>query len=290
MIPKLNYFLLSLKKYLKGQGFNCPSCNSNESNLIKRKYFVTSLRRCKSCHLLFRAPTTSAEENEKFYEKSYKHVGSQGFSTDCPDDKTLSKLLETKFLGHERDYSNFINIIFTATSETKQKLFEYGCSWGYGSWQLKDFGFEVDSYEISPSRAKFASQKLKINTLNNLNSVNKNYYDIFFSSHVLEHVPSVDGVVKFGFSILKKEGLFIVFTPNGSLEHKSKNKNWNKLWGMVHPNFLDNKFYKNYFKDMNYYIASSPYKLDEIKKWNENNNKQFIGDLHGDELLVIVKK
>ena len=71
---------------------------------------------------------------------------------------------------------------------------------------------------------------------------------------------------------------------------KKKNKNWNKLWGMVHPNLLDNEFYKNYFKDMNYYIASSPYNLDEIKKWNENNNKQFISDLHGDELLVIVKK
>ena len=41
---------------------------------------------------------------------------------------------------------------------------------------------------------------------------------------------------------------------------------------------------------MNYYIASSPYNLEEINKWNENNNKQFIGDLHGDELLVIAKK
>jgi len=70
--------------------------------------------------------------------------------------------------------------------------------------------------------------------------------------------------------------------------HKKINKQWSKLWGQVHPNFIDEDFYKNYFKDNNYYIGSAPYNFSNIKKFlNKKNN--IIDNLSGDELFIIAK-
>jgi len=56
-------------------------------------------------------------------------------------------------------------------------------------------------------------------------------FDIFFSSHVLEHVSSVRDTIQFGMNLLKNNGLFIALTPNGSKEFQSSNfESWNKLW------------------------------------------------------------
>ena len=85
-----------------------------------------------------------------------------------------------------------------------------------------------------------------------------------------------------------KDGFFVAFTPNGSKYHREKNKNWDKLWGMVHLNFLDENFYKNYFKDYKYYITSSPFNGDSIKKF-VNSDNIYCDELSGEELLIIVK-
>jgi len=54
-----------------------------------------------SCALLFRAPTTTPEENEKIYNKTY----TEGFTTDMPDAGELQALLEKGFRGTPRDYT-----------------------------------------------------------------------------------------------------------------------------------------------------------------------------------------
>jgi hypothetical protein len=46
-------------------------------------------------------------------------------------------------------------------------------------------------------------------------------------------------------SILKPGGLFIAFTPNGSAQFRHENERvWSQLWGMVHPNVLDDRYYR----------------------------------------------
>lgn len=287
MKQKFDYLRTCLKKQFAGEGFSCPSCGHPDSTVIDRKFLVTTLRRCKHCKLLFRAPTTTSEENALFYQKAY----TQGFTTDIPSDEQLKIYLSKAFLGTERDYSTFIDIVRKANGTNGNKVFDFGCSWGYGSWQFKQNGFEVESFEISVPRAEFAKNKLDIKVHTSLSEVS-GLFDVVFSSHVLEHVPSVQESTAFGFSILKPGGLFVAVTPNGSADYRKKSPGaWHKLWGSVHPNFLDGDFYQSFFADTPCFLASNPYPMQEIEIWGINQRERHIADqLSGDELLVIVKK
>ncbi|MBU1109743.1 MAG: class I SAM-dependent methyltransferase [Candidatus Riflebacteria bacterium] len=286
MKQKTIYLLKSMKKTLMNEGFSCPSCENCESVVVARKFFFTALRRCKACKLLFRTPTTNAKENRSFYQEEY----SQGFATDCPSDKVLDKLLSNGFAGGERDYSTYISVILAATGSTDKKLFDFGCSWGYGSWQLLQRGFNVEAYEISVPRADFARNKLGIKVYSSLSDV-KDKFDVFFSSHVLEHVPSIKQSISFAMSILKPGGIFVAFTPNGSEGFRKKNrKAWNQLWGKVHPNFLDDNFYETAFPEKHLFLSSDPYSIQEISTWRNGKIKKTIQNLDGSELVCLVRK
>ncbi len=288
MKQKLNYLITCMKKKFKDEGFSCPSCGHFDSTVMDKKYWATSLCRCKHCQLLFRAPTTTLEENVSFYQKAY----TQGFTTDLPSDEQLKAYLSKDFLGTERDYSTYIDIVRKASGTNGNKVFDFGCSWGYGSWQFRQNGFEVESFEISVSRAEFAKNKLGVKVHTSLSAVS-GLFNIVFSSHVLEHVPSVKEAIAFGFRILKPGGCFVAVTPNGSAGFRKKDPNaWHKLWGLVHPNFLDGDFYQSFFSDYPYFLASNPYPTQEIENWGISNQyKRHIADqLSGEELLIIVKK
>jgi hypothetical protein len=58
-----------------------------------------SLMRCNSCKLLFRVPTTSPTENEKFYQRTYQ----QGFATERPSLAELSRLKNDNFQNSEKN-------------------------------------------------------------------------------------------------------------------------------------------------------------------------------------------
>ena len=288
---KFKYLLICLKKFLTKKGLDCPSCKSNENLIVDKKYFITSLKRCENCMLLYRTPTTTIEENKDFYQEEY----TQGFTTDCPNDDKLNELISNNFRNTEKDYSKIIeilNILDLKSNTNVSSLFDYGCSWGYGSYQLKKI-FNVKSYEISAPRAKYARDKLGVNIINEseLDSLknNDNKLDFFFMSHVLEHVPNPSETLDLGLKLLKKGGYIVSFTPNGSMKNKKINSKWSQLWGMVHPNFIDEKFYEKFFKNNIYYIGSSTYNLKNIQNFTKNN-QNYIDDLSGSELMIIVKK
>ena len=75
LLNKLNYLKITLSKCLVGKGFNCPNCNHSENTTIAKKYLFTSLRRCKNCLLMYRTPTTTEEESNKFYQNSWRNRG-----------------------------------------------------------------------------------------------------------------------------------------------------------------------------------------------------------------------
>src|SRR6266516_28161 len=135
---------------------SCPACDSSDTKLIKRKYWVIALYRCEQCKLMFRVPKNTEQQGRDFYQTRYR----QGFTTDCPSDEELKRFLENSFRGSEKDYTSYIEIIKAAGLRRGDIVFDFGCSWGYGSWQFAQAGFRVYSYEISFSRARYAAEKL----------------------------------------------------------------------------------------------------------------------------------
>jgi len=284
MNTKLNYLITCASKLTSKERFNCPSCGSENAATVARKYVVTTLRRCSRCGLQFRAPTTTSAENAAFYQESYR----QGFTSDTPTDEALQKLIANNFAGREKDYSNYLKVLAALGGKPGDRLLDFGCSWGYGSWQLNKHGFDVVAYEISKPRCRYAREKLGVNAHEDLEDVTSETFDIFFSAHVLEHVPAISSVFAYARKKLKKGGLFLAFTPNGSEAYRHRPGGaWNQLWNMVHPNFLDDRFYLKAFP--NVLLASDPYDYNRIKEsWADGHaSPQF--KLDGEELMAAVK-
>jgi cyclopropane fatty-acyl-phospholipid synthase-like methyltransferase len=207
--------------------------------------------------MLFRTPTDEPGANAKFYEDGYE----QGFTTTLPTDSALDAFKKTNFSGTEKDYSYYIDTIGQLGLKRGARLFDYGCSWGYGSYQLTRAGFNVVAFEISPTRRRYAAEKLGVRTVADMDRAVVEFagqFDCFFSAHVLEHVPSPNQAFAYALQQLAPGGLFVSFTPNGSAACRAKLKGWSGLWGEVHPNFIDEVFLDYNFICVPRCIGSSP--------------------------------
>ncbi len=261
--------------------------------MVDRKYLVTKLMRCANCRLLFRVPITTEAENERFYNLEYE----QGFTTDMPSDSDLAAMLETNFAGSDRDYGIYVNVLKSLPLPDGARIFDFGCSWGYGSHQLAQAGYDVTAYEVSNSRRNFARTKLSISVVDAFDAclVDDAFvgqFDCFFSSHVLEHVPSSGAVFQAARKLLKPDGVFVAFTPNGSAAFRAADfASWHLLWGEVHPNFVDEEFYRHNFGNSPAILSSSGYDFDAIARASfDEPGIRTIGGLAGYELFFAARK
>jgi len=266
----------------QAQRFVCPNCGDSQSNRIDSKFIFSQLRECQNCCLRFRTPTDSINDNYEYYQDEY----SLGFTTNLPDPQTLQELLDSNFHDHEKSCKHIIDLLRLFYPQ-KAKLFDFGCSWGYNSWQFKEAGFSVSACEISEPRADFAKKKLGIDLIDISDISNGNKVDIFFSNHVLEHVPSPSQTIALARETLKPDGIFVAITPNGSDLYRSNNyAGWHHLWGQDHPNHLSDTFYQKEFKDNPFFLSSKPYDLESVGFWNHNKD-QIVLPCSTSELLLI---
>lgn len=265
----------------------CPSCKSRKSRLIDRKYIFTRLFECSDCYLAFRHPIDTEDVNRSFYQTQYEQK--DGVTTFMPDGIEDLESLKNSILTDVKNPKNAqrIRIIFDALFSTSKNLsiVDYGASWGYLSWQFKSFGALVQSYEISVPRANFG-KKLGLSILTD-ESLLVPGNDVFFSSHVIEHVPSVANMLQCAKYLVSETGAIITLCPNGSPEFREVDPvAFHRCWGKVHPNFLNPNFFLSFFADNPVLITTTPFDYDLIKYWDKASH--CIGNLAGEELLTIV--
>ncbi len=283
----VSYFLKSAAKYFTP--FKCPSCGNKELNkVVDKKFIVTRLVECQHCNLLFRHPTDDITFNQSFYQDEYKQE--DGITTTVS--KEVDDVLKSVDIAIGRTAERLLKIMDSiyGVEKRSKKVLDYGCSWGYQSHQIQQAGIDVQGFEISRPRASYGIEKLGIDIKTNESQL-RDQNDIFYSSHVLEHVPAVKYSIELGTKLLRENGLLILITPNGSGEFKSMYpENFKKGWGLVHPNYLNANFYKNQFKNVPYYIGTSgdleQFNYSAIFDWYKNKI-QIVDNLKGGELLVI---
>jgi hypothetical protein len=194
-------------------------------------------------------------------------------------------MMSRNFYG-KRDYSPFIKALVKSGSP---KIIDYGCSWGYSLFQLKNAGYDAEGFEISKVRAAFG-EKIKVVIHYNFTEVRGNN-DVIMSSHAIEHVPVVSDFIKFASMKLVKNGIFIAFCPNGSPEFRTREShNFHVNWGLLHPNYLDVEFAAHTFRKNPYLILTDDwrYNFEQLAAWD--GHSQIVGEkLDGQELLIITK-
>lgn len=262
----------------------CPNCGSKNLKSIDSKSFVTSLLKCKDCDLNHRHPKDSAKWLEKYYQQEYKidtHM-----MTDLPSDSEIAKLKDNNF-ENLRSYDAYLTALFGTDAI---KILDYGTSWGYNVFKLRNSKYDAVGFELSKPRAKFGEEKLGVKIFSELDEVPKDL-DVVLSSHVIEHLIDLPSFFNFSKSHLKEEGVFIAFCPNGNDEYRQRETEiWHGSWGDIHVNLLDADFAKNAFKNNPYLILSGDWSFnaEQIKNWD--GKSQILGDKKdGKELLIIAK-
>lgn len=283
---KISYFGTMAQRKAFGSYFAYPNCSSQSSEFVDRKYLILELRRCSVCKLLFRSPTDAVGEGEEYYAGEYD----EEFTTTLPDDEALQRLMEGSFSSTDGDYSQYIHILERLGLDPGSLVYDFGCSWGYGAFQLARAGYKVRGYEIAKHRRDYGCEKLGVRFDDTFPPPRSPPLDCFLCAHVLEHVPSVESVVAQAMPLLKPGGLFVSFTPNGSMALRGRwPKLWRKMWGRSHPNFLDDVFWRDRFKDCEYVITSNIPTDEKIEEWRLGGG-QLVGRLNEWELLFAARK
>jgi len=113
-------------------------------------------------------------------------------------------------------------------------------------------------------------------------------FDLVFSSHVLEHVDSLEQCLSDQWKRVRPGGVLIGVTPNGSSAfQRAEPKNFHRLWGLVHPQLLDEQFLFHRFRDFEKIVGSLPcFKPPSFSMENFSDTAM----LKGWELFFVVKK
>jgi hypothetical protein len=165
-------------------------------------------------------------------------------------------------------------------------ILDFGCSWGYGSWQFAAAGFRVFSYEISKPRAEYARRKMGCQMVDSLDGF-REPIRCFFSAHVIEHLPRPDLVWETGNRLLGNDGAIVCICPNGDPEREQTvgTGSYDQLWGKVHPLLITPRFLKRASNRHGWTACcyTRPYDADKIASHTD-------GSLDGDELCMIARR
>ena len=287
MANRVRYFMRSLGHYFNPNRYLCPNCGGNNSSVVMKKYFVTQLHRCANCALMYRTPTETGRQNARYYNKFYK----QGFTTEIPDDGKLAEYMENGFAGTGKDWGYYNRVLFNLGLRQQNKLLDYGCSWGYGSYQMQKSGFDVLAYDISCEKREFIRNKFHLPVIEDLDKFlqenrGEGQLDCFFMAHVLEHLPCPGNAFALAKKLLKPGGIIVSFTPNGCESARRIFPEWPKWWGEVHPNLIDDQFLNSVFSDCSSVIAS---KVDGRVQFADRPGMIYLDNLQGAELMFAAR-
>ena len=281
---KINFFVSSLAHYTSNK--DCPFCGSSDVSIDDRKYLVSRLFECNSCHLKFRHPKDDQRTNFEFYTNEYEET--DGITTDLPSKDELQQLVDSRFAGSPKNADRYIDLFKSLAGNDSQPLrvLDFGANWGYTSVQFKNTGFEVEAYEISKPRASYGTEHLGVNIHTDLDKVSGKF-DFIFSAHVIEHLPDINVLFDLASQRLKPGGFLVTLCPNGSNTYKKSDPEaYHRCWGLVHPNYISDEFFTTYFKDQPYYIGSGD-DLSPVATWDQKS--QVVSEMNEWEFFSVVR-
>ena len=283
MNDKLLFLRHVLGAYASRQPATCPYCDASESTLVGTRRLIMQLRRCGNCGLMFRYPKDTPEFNADYYQSEYH----EGMTTAYPDLPTLDAWKKVDFRGTPMDYSEKVSLVRAVKPEGR--LLDFGASSGYVTLQFQRAGFDALGFELSRPRARYAREHVGVNVLEDFAALDNlaGTFDIVFSSHVIEHIPTPRAVFDRFRRMLKPGGTLISFVPNcGGADARKLGAQWGPMMGMRHCLSIDKPFIQYALPRhglSSLWFDSPPYDIPSISKRSSKCDGQT--DPAGHELL-----
>ena len=280
--------LLALARYAlwaagqaPGADRSCPSCGSTKTRILRRKLVVTALADCTVCSLRFRLPKQDPDAVQRFYERDYD----EWFTTRLPTAQQLHGLLSSRFSGTRKDFSQRLQVLRACGLAPGARVYDFGSSWGYVSWQLREAGYEVFSYEVAPTRSRYAREKLGCNMMEDPRKLPA-AVDCLLAVHVMEHLPDPGVLWSLADATVRPSGLVVLFVPNGESQRERLDpRAYDAQWGMIHPLLLNATSLEHSARRFGFSgrAYSSPYDLTRVAAG-------LPGELSGAELCFIARR
>jgi SAM-dependent methyltransferase len=210
----------------------CPYCDSCFADRLQSKWLLIEARRCLHCGLIFRWPTDPAEPDRTFYEGEYE--GQQ--ATEVPDAASTAALAAKGFAGSQWDRADRIAFVQRALGDANGRaLLDFGCSWGYATYQYKQAGWTARGFEIDRRRAAFGRAALGLDIASDLADYRGRTFDVIMADHSLEHVPRIADALQVWVDLAAAEATLVVFVPNGSCRDARRlGVGWGPFIGEAH--------------------------------------------------------
>ena len=284
---KLPFLRRMVRHRLSGRRAICPYCGGARLRRVARKRLVLEVYECSACLLMFRWPMETEEEFRRFYQAEY----CEGAITDLPTPERLAEMSGANFSGTPLDLSAKIRLL--RALEPAGRVLDFGCSWGYGVFQLLQAGYQASGFEISHPRAEFARRWVPAPILEDpadLSRVPEASFDILFSNHVVEHLRGLRQAFDLFARLLRSGGLLFCVLPNFS-GREARNGRFLNWIGEAHPIAPTRDFFLRNLPACGFagvQSFSGPF-TDQVTQSAAAGSFEGL-EQEGDELLVLARK
>ncbi len=182
----------------------CVVCG-DENWRKKFNRLFTDFVECTHCGLIRTEPIPSSQQISDHYAKKFV-TGNY-------------ELLQRYDSDYEAIYRQFLKFTtFYSGDPLGQRLIDIGCFTGRFLDVAKQSGFLTHGVEYQPEAAKIANEKhcgrVHCGPIENYSEASPGYFDVVTLFGVIEHVTAPNNTVRKISELIKKDGIFIIQTPN----------------------------------------------------------------------------
>ena len=256
--------------------------------MLGTKYLIVEVLKCDGCGLIFIWPQEEPGARDRYYQMEY----ASPMVTDLPTRSELSSLIESGFDKPGLDLSKKIQ--FLKTLRPSGRILDFGCSWGYGTYQLQVAGFDAVGFEISKPRARFGREKLHLRIVDDLDALRgpeeEQQFDIIFSNHVLEHMSDLHRALELFSHLLRNGGIMLHFLPNLAEMAGSSDDPWRGLH-RAHPVAPTRQFFEKNLPKYGFRVmATGPVtQASDAQPWLSRTNSN-VATQSEKEFLVVASR
>lgn len=244
LLPARVFYALDL---LLGRlrGDTCPNCDCagrRNEMIVRGHHGVAPVFACRQCGLYYRPSGIRDPQLLSFYyDQLYRTSCLVTSLASALDEKELRSGMERE----GRDRSQLVAPVLKELGVVQPRVCVLGCSWGYEMLPLAAMGCTVVGIEPGRRRREHGRRVLGLRIYESAEGVADEFgpVDLLLSSHTLEHVPKLTGLLVRVMSCLKPR-VQVHITPD--VQRIGTDPGRNRMVGREHPLGVTHGFWQKF--------------------------------------------